>query len=254
MQTRQVSGAPTFPDVAVNSGVATQMGSTRVALCLPGRLVVDGETTNLEDGGTLLVDADTVKVTRTGNAYLIRSQTGDSVHAVVNASWIDVSVGLGTVPTNAKGLLVSANGNVNQIAARDGTVLTSPFSFDEIYGPYADSWRVSAEESLLSVCDEVPAATGIPTGTFYAGALNPRDFNHGRAICEAAGVKVKSLLDACILDVAVLGKDAAKVYVGAPAPAAVGMIVMRSCKHHHHHHHRRGFGHNDCGCPFKPGF
>jgi hypothetical protein len=235
--------------VAVNAGVATQMGQTKVAVCLPGRLVIDGNSTTLADGGSLLLANDTVRVSRAGNSYLIRSQSGDSVSAVINASWIDVSVGLGITPSNAKGLLVNANGNVNQIAARDGTVLTAPFSFDELYGPYADSWRVPANTSLLSVCDEGPAATGVPTGTFYAGALNPRQFRHGLAICEAAGVKQKSLLGACILDVAVLGKDAAKVYVGAPAPAAVGLIVMRSCKHHRHHHHHHGFGHNDCGCP-----
>jgi hypothetical protein len=31
-----------------------------------------------------------------------------------------------------------------------------------------------------------------------------------------------ALLDACTIDVAVLGKQAAAVYVGAPAPVAVG--------------------------------
>jgi hypothetical protein len=37
-------------------------------------------------------------------------------------------------------------------------------------------------------------------------------------------VKKGPLLDACTLDVAVLGRsDAAQIYVGAPKPAAVGI-------------------------------
>jgi len=186
------------------------------------------------------------KVTRTGNSFLIRSQSGDSVRAVVNASWIDVSVGLGMFPTAVHGLLANANGNVDQIATRDGTVLTNPFLFDQLYGPFADSWRVPAKESLLSVCDERAAATGIPARVFNAGTLDPRQFRRGLAVCEAAGVQVKSLLEACILDVVVLGGDAAKVYVGAPAPAAVGLIIMRHDDHHHHHHrhHHHGFDHD----------
>ena len=36
VQTRQVSGAPTWPDASVNSAVATRMGKTKVAVCLAG--------------------------------------------------------------------------------------------------------------------------------------------------------------------------------------------------------------------------
>jgi hypothetical protein len=40
VQTRQVSGAPTWPNASVNKAVATRMGKTRVAVCLPNRLEV----------------------------------------------------------------------------------------------------------------------------------------------------------------------------------------------------------------------
>ncbi len=254
VQARQVNGAPTWPDVSVNQAVATQMGNTKVAICLPGRLVVNGATTDLADGGSLSLASETVRVTRTGNSYLIRSASGDSVHAVLNPTWIDADVGLGLVPSNAKGLLVNANGNVNQIAARDGTVLTAPFAFDQLYGAFADSWRVPANASLLSVCSGDAAETGIPSRTFYAADLNLRDRLRARAICLAAGVKEKSLLDPCTLDVAVLGRKAAKVYVDAIPPAAVGLIVMKHpprppCRDIHHRH--RGHSHHHdggCGC------
>ncbi len=46
VQTRQVSGAPTWPNASVNSAVATRMGKTKVALCLD-RLTINGKPTDL---------------------------------------------------------------------------------------------------------------------------------------------------------------------------------------------------------------
>ena len=57
---------------------------------------------------------DGVDVWRRGNVYFITGHSGDSVRAVVNASWINVSVGLGHWPDKVNGLLANADGNVNQ--------------------------------------------------------------------------------------------------------------------------------------------
>jgi hypothetical protein len=227
VQARQVSGAPTWPDASVNSAVATRMGKTKVAVCLsPARLNVNGENTELGDGKSLSTP-DGVDVLRTGNVYIITSQSGDSVRAEVNASWIDVFVGLGRSSAKVRGLLANADGDVNKIATRDGTVLTNPFSFEALYHPYADSWRVASNESLLSVCGDRNVERGIPRRPFYANDLEPRVYERTRAVCTAAGVKAGPLLDACTLDVAVIGDDkAAQVFVNAPEPVAVGKPVV----------------------------
>jgi hypothetical protein len=227
VQARQVSGAPTWPDASVNSAVATRMGKTKVAVCLsPARLNVDGENTELGDGKSLSTP-DGVDVWRTGNVYIITSQSGDSVRAEVNATWINVSVGLGHSSANVRGLLANADGDVNKIATRDGKVLTNPFSFEALYHPYADSWRVASNESLLSVCGDRNVERGIPRRPFYANDLEPRVYERTRAVCTAAGVKAGPLLDACTLDVAVIGDDkAAQAFVNAPEPVAVGKPVV----------------------------
>jgi hypothetical protein len=225
VHTRQVSGAPTWPDATVNHAVATRMGKSRVAICLaPARLNVDGDTTELGDGKSLSLP-DGVNVSRTGNVYLITSPSGNSVRAEVNATWINVSVGLGRLPPKLGGLLANANANINQIETRDGTALTNPFRFENLYHSFADSWRVPANESLLSACGDREIERGIPKRPFHASDLDPRLRERTRAVCVAAGVKVESLLDACTLDVAVIGNDdAAKVFVTAPVPLAVGNI------------------------------
>ena len=68
VQTRQVSGAPTWPNASVNSAVATRMGKTKVAVCLD-KLTINGKTTDLADGKSLSTH-DGVDVTRRGNVVL----------------------------------------------------------------------------------------------------------------------------------------------------------------------------------------
>jgi hypothetical protein len=224
VQTRQVSGAPTWPNASVNSAVATRMGKTKVALCVASeQIFIDDSPTQLADGQSFS-NPDGVDVTRRGHEYFITSQAGNSVHATVNPNYIDVSVGLGNCCAPVRGLLANANDNVNQIAARDGTVLTNPFNFDELYHHYADSWRVGTNESLLSVCG--PASTnGIPQRPFFARDLDPKTHKHALAVAREAGVKKGPLLEAATLDVAVIGTNsAARAFVGAYPPVAVGKL------------------------------
>ena len=224
VQGRQVSGAPTWPNASVNSAVATRIGKTKVAVYLD-RLTVNGKTIDLGDGKSLSTP-DGVDVTRRGNVYFITSRSGYSVRATVNTSWIDVLVGLGNCCAKVKGLLANANGNVNQIAARDGTVLTTPFNFEQLYHHFADSWRVSLKESLLHTYGEKDLEIGIPRKPFYARNLDLKVYKRALAVSKEAGVKEGALLDAATLDVAVIGDDrAARVFVGARAPIAVGKIV-----------------------------
>ena len=225
VQTRQVSGAPTWPSASVNKAVAVQAGKNRVAICLPGRVVVDGKPTTIRDGGQLGL-SDGGNVIRKANVYFVLAPGGDSIRATLNGAYIDVLVGLGRSPSNVRGLLANANGKVNEVEAQDGAVLTSPFAFQSLYGHYADSWRVSPKKSMLSPCGE-SVERGIPKKPFFANDLEPQLAKRNRELCMKAGVKEGPLLDACTIDVAVIGGGAAKVFAGMPAPEAVGDARQR---------------------------
>jgi hypothetical protein len=56
----------------------------------------------------------------------------------------------------------------HEVAARTGKTLAAPFVLNDLYHEYADSWRVPAKESLLSVCSDRKVETGIPTQTASA--------------------------------------------------------------------------------------
>ncbi len=224
VQNRQISGAPNWPNAAVNSAIATQMGKTKVAVCLtPQRVFVNGKPLAMRSGGARLFP-DGTQITLKGNSYLIRGASGDWVRADVNANYIDVKVGLGQWPIDAQGLLVNAKNDPNLVATREGNLLKVPFAFEEFYGRYGESWRVKPAESMLNVCGE-RVNSGIPTKPFYAKDLDPQLAKRVQAICIKAGVKEGPLLDACMIDVAFTGNEAAaKIHSKTPAPVAVGEI------------------------------
>jgi hypothetical protein len=208
VQTRQESGAPTWPLASVNKAVATQMGKTRVAIYIePTQLTIDGQPNDLADGKTLSLPTG-VRVSRQGNLYVVTSQSGDSVQAVLNSTWINVTVGLGQAPqTQARGLLGNPNGTANALATANGTVLTIPVSFTDLYHSYADSWLVQPNQSLFTDPTTIPP--GIPDKPFYASDLDPQVYARIRAICTAAGVTIPALLDDCTLDTTVLNDETA---------------------------------------------
>jgi hypothetical protein len=224
---RQVSGAPNWPNASVNKAVAARIGKTHVAVCLaPDRVNVDGKLVTLADGKAMLT-RDGTTVRRVGNAYLFVGETGHTVRAEMNGSYINVSVGLGHWPAKVRGLVANANGNVNQVEARDGTVLSTPFQFEELYHRFGDSWRVRADESLLKPCAGDAPRTN-PGKPFYARDLDAKLAARTRKVCMAAGVKEGPLLEACALDVAVIGNDkAARVFVKEREPRAFGEVVLR---------------------------
>ena len=229
VQTRQVSGAPTWPNADVNQDIATRIGTSDVAVCTtPARLVVNNRITNLANGTQLnLSDGGDVSLSG-GNTYLIRGANGDSVRAQVNPgnpTWINVAVGLNRWPVTESGLLANAGTNVDAIESRGGTVLTAPFIFSEFYGLYGNSWRVPANQSLLSACGR-KVVSGNAQTLFYASNLPPTLAKPARVICLDAGVRVAPLLDACTVDVVVLGKAAAQAYLSEPANVTLGEITL----------------------------
>jgi hypothetical protein len=133
-------------------------------------------------------------------------------------TWINVAVGLSRGSgTNARGLLGSRS---DALIERNGTILRN-VSFEELYHPYADSWRVLEKETLL--CSEPKAVNGIPEKSFYASDLDQDAFQRAHAICAAAGIGNHMLIDDCTLDAAVLGAGelAAKPFIHARPPVHV---------------------------------
>ena len=230
---------PNRPDVAFNKAVAMRMGKTRVAVFLdPARLVVDGNRVALASGKTLSLP-DNVEVSRDANVYVIKCSSGETVRVeVVDDAWVNilgghfvnVAVSLNyTAYGGLRGLLGNGNRSVeDEIATRDGQVLSQPVSFEDFYHRYGASMSIKAEESLFGENRRIKpgVAAGYvfqaPKRPYTVKNLPPREYKSARTACIRAGVKAGPVLDACTLDVAVLRSPAvAKLFAGAPTPTAV---------------------------------
>ena len=62
-----MSGAPTWPNAAVNTAIGTQIGGTKFAVCLPNQVNVNGHPVTVTQGNPLLL-ADGSDISRTGEA------------------------------------------------------------------------------------------------------------------------------------------------------------------------------------------
>ena len=133
VQERQVSGAPSWPNAAVNRAVAARVGTSNVAVCTaPTRLEINGGTVNLANGSEQFLP-DGASVALSGNVYLIQDGNGNSVQATVQPGTtphVDVTVGLGQWPEPVQGLLANAGNSNNAVESRTGTVFTAPFAFN----------------------------------------------------------------------------------------------------------------------------
>ncbi|GAB3881299.1 hypothetical protein GCM10029964_037150 [Kibdelosporangium lantanae] len=222
MQTRHISGAPTWPLASMNSAVATRMGTSQVVVCPGARLVVDGKPTQVTEGSPLVLPTG-VNVTLSGGRYVITDEDGNSVIAIprfASPNYLDVKVGVGTSPTTVRGLLGNPKNDVNYLEARDGTVFAVPLSFQDLYQKFGDSWRVRPMESMLNVCGS-PSDVGNPAKPFSANDLPQETRQRAQVVCERNKV-IKPWLNSCVLDVGVLGEKAAAVYVGLQPPVRDG--------------------------------
>ncbi|MEN3615963.1 VWD domain-containing protein [Plantactinospora sp. ZYX-F-223] len=231
VQSRKVSGAPSWPNTSVNRSAAVRMGNTTVAVCEGTRLIVDGAPAALPPGGSVTLPSG-VRIQRAGNIHYVRDASGNGMRVELRGAYIDLHVGLGRWPTTVRGLLGNPNNDPTRLEARDGAQFVVPSSFNTqffnfLYNRFGPSWRVPATSSLLAPCNTV--TPGNPTAPFFARDL-PWELRQSAELgCRQAGV-AQAWLDTCTLDVAVLGTtSAAAVYVGRGAPIVDGNRTPPDC-------------------------
>jgi len=133
-----------------DKAVAGRFGKTQVAICLApserderAAIYVNGTLTPVGMGKRLDCRA-TVGIARQGKS--INSPAKREFCSRHGQPYVDrCGRWVGQWPSPVRGLIANPNGNLNQIEARDGFVLTNPFNFNDLYHRFADSWRVSAK-------------------------------------------------------------------------------------------------------------
>ena len=222
--------------VSVITAFAAQVAGSVVEVRVDGTVLVDGEPRTIISGETLDL-GESAGIQRRSSTYtVVWPGTGDrpTLEVRTYGSFLN---GVVRIPSSfagqVSGLLGNADGDTsNEFALRDGTQLDARPSATQLHTTFADSWRVTNEESLFTyaVGETTETFTDLtyPASIFRIEDLTQAQFDQAAAICAQAGITDPILLDACILDVGVSDGDpvfaAAALDIPAPAIALDGIL------------------------------
>nr|WP_157554172.1 VWD domain-containing protein [Herbidospora sakaeratensis] len=186
----------------------------RVAMAVDGHvveignnLVVDGEPVTLASGKAIRF-GETTGVLREGNSYYVFWAGMDGGVFRWDGDCCHAGLAFGAEPpADLVGLLGNADGNPgNDLRLRDGTQLPATTSATVIHGQYADSWRISNEESLFTYGPGQSTATftdlAFPSEIVTIHDLTPEQISAAGAYCQGQDVPPGPVFDGCVLDIA----------------------------------------------------
>jgi hypothetical protein len=225
IQVRQEQAAP---HIARNTAVATRVGASRVAYYgeRSPQLWIDGAPATVPATGLFLPGGGRIEAL--GGKIVVFYPGGEAL-TLTGTHYVNYEVFAGSQrdASELRGALGVFDGNpANDLVTRQGDVLSSPVAFDTLVYTYAESWRISAAESLF---DYLPGET---TAYFQALPCIAKPVNKATlpasavasatAACQAAGITDPHVLDDCIVDVAGSGDPSyATAGLGVPPPALV---------------------------------
>lgn len=193
---------------AANSAIAMKAGGTRIAYYArlnngSEGLYIDGTRV---DGPVSRVLADGKStITSTNFGYEVRLANGSRVS--FTARWI-VNVVVALRETKVSGLLGDANGDRSDDLQVPGGVPFERTDFDQLYGPFAERWRVTTAASLFDypagLSTDTYTNTDYPLQHVTLASLADDQRTQAEGICRDAGVP-PSWFDDCVFDVAVTG-------------------------------------------------
>jgi RHS repeat-associated protein len=194
--------------VTVATAIALKIDGQRIGFYLNDldSVKVNGIATTIANG-TLYALGQTL-ITRNGGTYDIFTANGDQIQVSFAGSYMNLGLGLSdNRKGNVIGLLGNDNGNPNDdFALRNGTVIGGTITNQQLYGDYANSWRITQPTSLFDY------AAGQTTNTFTdltfpntivtSTTLTPAQRAAALQTARAAGITDPTLLEDAILDIA----------------------------------------------------
>ncbi|WP_157518680.1 VWD domain-containing protein, partial [Herbidospora mongoliensis] len=170
-------------------------------------LLIDGEPVTLASGHVAQL-TETAGVMRDGGSYYVFWNGMDGGVFRWDGDCCHAGLAFGAEPPDdLVGLLGDADGNPNNdLRLRDGTQLPANATATVIHGQYADSWRVSNDESLFTYGPGQSTATftdlAFPSEIVTVHDLTPEQISAASAYCQGQDVPPGPVFDACVLDIA----------------------------------------------------
>ncbi|MDF9817202.1 VWD domain-containing protein [Streptomyces sp. SPB162] len=226
-------------DLDIQARFLPQSGSRTFTVVDSVAFSINGAYVELHQNGDAFVNSEPIpasqKLTDFGQgAALVRS--GNKFVATFGAAgarlaFSDSSLGFDIAPgVPTTGLLGNNDGIPgNDLVLSDGTPISSP-SASVLDGPYANSWRLTDNQSDFTYPDDKTTASytdlTFPSNVVTLGDFAQADQDLARQACNAQAVPAGPQFDACMLDVAQTGDTNY-----AKAAAAVTDVLQDSAAH-----------------------
>jgi hypothetical protein len=158
------SNSGTYGSVSVITQLAAALGSDRVTIDLDRAdpVWVDGSPVTFSEADPTITLAGGTITQLSPSTWQINWNTGEAIQVTdFEGTFINVSVALGPndVPGSLEGLLGPDEGQSDDFQLANGTVLQQPLTTAELYGEYANAWRVTQATSLLDYSPGETTAT-----------------------------------------------------------------------------------------------
>ena len=213
------------------TAVATILGGKRVGLYQDSQqLLIDGIPTTIPDNEYIFVGEG--RIYREGNRYSFVYPKGDQLIATMTENRINVSLFLSPERRDTvRGIFGTYNDNPDDdLLKSDGTVLTSPISPEQLYGEYADSWRVGQTESLF---DYQPGEdtnkftiSNYPRKKVKLSDLDPADIQKAE---ELIGDRITdpTIRETAIIDLVLTDFDPEVIEAAINVPSPQSSVIIR---------------------------
>ena len=203
--------------VSVTTQLAAQVGTDRVTFGVgrPNIVTVNGSATALSMSNPVLNLSGGQLIELSPSIYQLVWNTGEKMTVDVAGTYLNYTL---TLPQNAApgsvvGLLGSLSGAANDFQLADGTVLQQPISSTQLYGEFADAWRIPAGTQGLFDYPPGENTDAFTIASFPTAALSLSDFpaslvQQALALAAAAGITDAVLAQDAALDYLVSGNPA----------------------------------------------
>ena len=195
------------PNVSVNTAVATLVNGVRVTIDTQDSqpLRIDGQVTSIASGGSLALGGG--QISFNSGVYSIDYPNQEHLIVTDRGSYVDVRFCAldGRPDGSLRGLLGNFDSNAsNDLATRSGTTLTTNISFTDLYGTFANSWRISQAESLFDYRPGETTATftepDCPRSATSLNLVDPNCATEAQRLLDTAGITDPTLRAAATLD------------------------------------------------------
>jgi RHS repeat-associated protein len=199
--------------VSYATAVAAQVDGTKIAIHQKPqpRLYVGDKPVQLDPGSRMNLGKRGAIVSK-GNSWVITWPDGTTATVNESSDHLDVLMRAGASAGTLVGLFGNADGKPEgDLVTRDGVALqgTGGFTRDDVYGRFADTWRIRQDESLFHYGAGESTATftdrTVPRENVTVDSLDAAARAKAERACRAAGVTATAALNDCILDFAVTG-------------------------------------------------